>query len=223
MPSSLPATRQPVFWAALAFASGIALGTWAWRPPLWWMAAAAAFLAAAAYFLRPRCAAAVALALGTFACAGAVSFDLEGAAAGPNQLAEFCERVPVTVTGYLMRDGILREGAYGSPQQHIDFQTESVEDEQGRVTRVTGGIRLSLYYRRQDEPAVMGTAAQPNVLHYGERIRFRAALRMPRNYGNPGAMDTRGYLRRQGIDAVSSQHAAEIGRASCRERVSDTV
>jgi len=210
MASSLPATRQPVFWAALAFASGIALGACTWRPPLWWMAAAAAFLAAAAYFLRSRHAAAVALALGAFACAGAVSFDLEGAAAGPNQLVEFCERAPVTVTGHLMRDGMLREGAYGSPQQRIDFQTESVPDEQGRVARVAGGIRLTVYYRESDEATATGSAAHPTVLHYGQRIRFQAPLHLPRNYGNPGAMDTRGYLRRQGIDALASTRALEI-------------
>jgi competence protein ComEC len=209
MPSSLPATRQPCFWAALAFAAGITLGACTWRPPLWWMAAAAAFLGAAAYFLRSRHAAAVALALSAFACAGAVSFDLEGAAAGPNQLAEFCERGPVTVTGYLARDGMLREGAYGSPQQRVDVQTEAVEGERG-ATRVAGGVRLSLYYRQQDGDSAAGSASHPNVLHYGQRIRFSAPLRLPRNYGNPGAMDTRGYLRRQGIDALSSQKAAEI-------------
>ena len=37
-----------------------------------------------------------------------------------------------------------------------------------------------------------------------------APLRRPRNYGNPGAMDMRGYLRRRGIDAVGSMKAAEI-------------
>jgi len=162
----------------------------------------------------------VALALGAFACAGAVSFDLEGAAAGPNQLTEFCERGPVTVTGYLMRDGMLRGGAYGSPQQRIDLQTESVEDERGRVVPVAGGIRLAVYYRERDEPTAAGSAAHPIVLHYGQRIRFQTPLRLPRNYGNPGAMDTRGYLRRQGIDAVSSQKAAEVellaGRSGSR-------
>jgi len=210
MPSRLPATRQPCFWAALAFAAGIMLGASAWRPPLWWMAAAAAFLGAAAYLLGRRHVAAVALALSAFVYAGALAVGLESTGAEPDQLAPFCETGPVTVTGHLLRDGILREGAYGSPQQRIDFETESVADEQGRVTLATGGVRLTVYYRQQDAPAAAGSAAHPTVLHYGQRIRFRAPLRQPRNYGNPGAMDTRGFLRRQGIDAVTSQKAAEV-------------
>lgn len=42
------------------------------------------------------------------------------------------------------------------------------------------------------------------------------------NYGNPGAMDTRGFLRRQGIEAVASQKAAALqlldGRGGSRAR-----
>ena len=200
MPRSLPATRQPVFWAALAFAAGILLGSYAWRPPLWWIAAAAAFLGAAAYFLRRRFAAAVALALGAFMCLGALSAELAGAGGDPNELAAFCERGPVTVTGYLLRDGTLRQGAFGSPQQTIDVEAESALDEQGRVAR--GGIRLTAYYPAANQ--------QPTIFRYGQRIRFRTMLRRPRNYGNPGAMDMRGYLRRRGIDAVGSTKAAEI-------------
>ena len=94
---------------------------------------------------------------------------------------------------------------------------ESVTDEQGRVAHVTGGIRLTIYYRAEDEPADGG--GEPTLFHYGQRIRFRAALRLPRNYGNPGAMDTRGYLRRQGIDALGSARAAEIELLAWPRRV----
>ncbi len=206
MPRSLPATRQPVFWAALAFAAGILLGAYAWRPSLWWTAAAAAFLGAAAYFLGRRLAAAVALALGTLVCVGALSFELEGAAGAPNELAAFCERGPVTVTGYLLRDGTLREGRFGSPQQRIDLAAESAAYEPGRVAPVAGGIRLTIYHAAKDAES----GGPPVVFLYGQRIRLRARLRLPRNYGNPGAMDTRGYLRRQGIDALGSARVAEV-------------
>jgi competence protein ComEC len=206
MPRSLPATRQPVFWAALAFAAGILLATNAWRPSLWWTLAAAAFLGAAAYFLRPRLAAAVALALGALVCVGALSFELAGAAGGPNELAAFCDRGPVTVTGYLTRDGTLREGRFGSPEQRIDLAAESAADEQGRVAPLAGGIRLAIYYATRH--AAVG--ARPVVLLYGQRLRVRARLHAPRNYGNPGAVDMRGYLRRQGIDAVGSARVAEV-------------
>ncbi len=206
MPRSLPATRQPVFWAALAFAAGILLSTYAWRPPLWWTTAAAAFLGGAAYFLGRRFAAAVALALGALVFVGALSFELEGAAGAPNELARLCERGAVTVTGYLLRDGTLREGRFGTPEQRIELEAESAADEQGRVAPVAGGIRLTIYYPAKEADS----GGQPVVFLYGQRIRLRTPLRLPRNYGNPGAVDTRGYLRRQGIDALGSTRVAEV-------------
>jgi len=40
--------------------------------------------------------------------------------------------------------------------------------------------------------------------HYGERIRFSAKVRVPRNFRNPGAFDYRGYLEDHGIAALAS-------------------
>jgi competence protein ComEC len=40
--------RQPLLWAALAFATGIAIGARLWRPAVWWLAAAAIFALASA-------------------------------------------------------------------------------------------------------------------------------------------------------------------------------
>jgi competence protein ComEC len=207
MSRSLPAARQPIFWAALAFSAGILLGTHAWRPPLWWLGAEAAFLGAGAYFLRRRLVPAVVLGLGAFMCAGALSFQAKGAAGHPNELAPFCDVEPVTVTGYLLRDGILREGAFGNPQQSVEMQAESIADEQGHVFPAGGGIRLTIYYPKRGGALAAET---PVILRYGQRIRFRAQLRLPRNYGNPGAMDMRGYLWRRGIGALASANAREI-------------
>ena len=196
--------RQPVFWGALAFAAGIGLGAYAWRPSLWWMAAAAAFLGSAAYFLRQRFVLAVPLALAAFICLGALCFQLHASSERPNELEAFCEHGPVTVTGNLSRDGALREGPFGERQQRLDLAAESATDEQGHSTSVAGGMRLTIYYKEKDY------SAEPLLFEYGQRIRFRTVLHQPRNYGNPGAMDTRGYLRRQGIDALASAPAAEI-------------
>jgi competence protein ComEC len=208
MSRSLPATRQPIFWAALAFAGGILLSVHIWRPPLWWVAAVAVFLGAGAYLVKRRLAPAVALGLGAFACAGALSFGAKGAAGQPNELVAFCDAEPVTVTGYLLRDGILREGVFGSPQQSVELRTDSIADEHGHVVTVSEGIRLTIYYPLK--PGVPISGGAPAMLRYGQRVRFRTSLRLPRNYGNPGAMDTRNYLWRRGIGALGSVNAAEI-------------
>ena len=208
MSRSLPVTRQPIFWAALAFAVGILLGEHAWRPPLWWAGAAVTFLGAGCYFVRRRLKPAVALGLGALVCGGALSFQAKGAAGHPNDLAAFCDSEPVAVTGYLLRDGTLREGAFGSPQQSIELQAESVADQQAHFFSVTGGIRLTIYYPAKRDSGLSGET--PAIFRYGQRVRFRTALRLPRNYGNPGAMDMRAYLWRRGIGALGSASAAEV-------------
>jgi Domain of unknown function (DUF4131) len=43
--------------------------------------------------------------------------------------------------------------------------------------------------------------------HYGERLRFMAKLRAPRNFRNPGAFDYRGYLADHGIAMLASRRA----------------
>ena len=209
MLQSLPWSRQPVFWAGLAFAAGILLGRYAWRPDLWWLLAATAFLAAAGFFLPRRLAVAFALALLASVAMGALCTQLERAAAPPNALAEFCDRGSMIVEGYVVRDGMVRPGAFGSPQQTVEVAAESVAAEDGREIPVTGGIRLAIFYREQDEDAV-DSGGQPTILRYGQRLRFSGRLRLPRSFGNPGAMDTRTYLRRQGIDALASSKAADL-------------
>lgn len=67
------ASRQPLLFAALAFAAGILVGSYTWRPPLWWMAGAVVFLGAAAYFLKTHARAAAALALAALGLLGALN------------------------------------------------------------------------------------------------------------------------------------------------------
>ena len=48
------------------------------------------------------------------------------------------------------------------------------------------------------------------IFHYGERLRFPAKLRPPRNFRNPGAFDYEGYLAEQGIAVLGSTKAASV-------------
>src|SRR5271168_5346705 len=74
------ATRQPMFWAAVAYSSGIVAGVYLWRPVLWWLAAGAAFVAAAAYFAVRRSGLGWLLALAAFFLAGAFHIQARGSA-----------------------------------------------------------------------------------------------------------------------------------------------
>lgn len=55
-----------------------------------------------------------------------------------------------------------------------------------------------------------GTESPLRVYTYGQRLRFNAKLRLPRNYRNPGAMDMAGYLASQGIRLTGSARAGSV-------------
>jgi len=48
------------------------------------------------------------------------------------------------------------------------------------------------------------------VFHYGERLRFAAKLRAPRNFRNPGAFDYRRYLADRGIVMLASTKSTRV-------------
>ena len=48
------------------------------------------------------------------------------------------------------------------------------------------------------------------LFHYGERIRFPAKLKLPRNFHNPGAFDYETYLAENGIAALASAKAEDV-------------
>src|SRR5689334_1570723 len=46
--------RQPLLWAACAFACGIGLARYCWRPAMWWVIAAAVLVASTVALVRLR-------------------------------------------------------------------------------------------------------------------------------------------------------------------------
>ncbi len=117
----------------------------------------------------------------------------------------------VTVTGHVMREGLLRDSPYGGKQESVDIEAEELATAD-HASNAHVGIRLTLFSRESDEAAAGqsgGESALP-VYTYGERLRLPAKLRMPRNYGNPGALDLAGYLASQGIRLTGSARAAQV-------------
>ncbi len=225
--------RQPLFWAAVAFSTGIVAGTYLCRPPLWWFLAAAVFLLGAVRFRGPenwRAPFAWALAMASLVTAGAWAAGVHRHPSLPD-IARFTDGQPVTVTGYVIRDGVVH-GAGTGQRQTLDLQVETLARDNITVP-LSFGVRLSLYgptvgtergsdeatesadqpeeettAEEQKEPRHDRRTSQP--LAYGQRIRVPVKLRRLRNFQNPGAWDFAGYLRQQGIAATGAVAAKKV-------------
>ncbi|MGA7301517.1 MAG: hypothetical protein WBX10_14495, partial [Candidatus Sulfotelmatobacter sp.] len=102
-------TRQPMLWAALAYAVGIIGGTDFSRPASWCIAATAAFLAAALYFLTRRKLLATILVFLTFFLAGVLQIQpRDSSAIRDSNLNPFAYGPPVQITAHVKREGRLR-------------------------------------------------------------------------------------------------------------------
>jgi competence protein ComEC len=219
----------------VAFASGVCVGRYVWRPPSWWLIAAVVFLAAGAYWRSRRPRVARAAALFAFVSAGAFSIEMPRGERPEVWVGDG----DVVVTGFVTSEGNVEEDGPDTVRQRLDLETESVQSDTRQETE-RFGIRLSVYAKRGNStpPGIHppggenselaeidaragGTARslaelEPRnripmrLLRYGERIRFPATLNPPRNYKNPGAFDYAGYLREQGILEVASTKYAAI-------------
>lgn len=208
-----PWSRQPLFLAATAYAAGILLGGPVWRPPMWWLIATLVCATASALLLGRRLRIATGLALAALFFLGALSTAAPPSAhPGAEAIAPFADGREVTVTAHVVRDGILRENPRGA-RQSLDLESESVSFE-GVPTALRAGIRLTIYPAPEDDyDSADDAAPEPSVSPvylYGQRLRFPTRLRLPRNYGNPGALDYRAVLAQQGIAAQASARADRV-------------
>lgn len=210
----LKPTRQPLFWAALAYATGIVAGAYSWRPASWLVTATIAFLAASTYFARRRKWIGIALALGAFFLAGALHIQLRGYVNLPDtNLQPFSDGEQREVTAHVIREGRFRESSPNEVRQSLDVETEEIIAENGKPIPVHSGVRLGLFSARPQEASL--SSAEPNspanrLLRYGERIRLPVRLKLPRNFRNPGAFDYQGYLAANGIAALGSAKAEDV-------------
>ena len=92
------------------------------------------------------------------------------------------------------------------PASHTN---EIAQERNMPCTPVRAGIRVTVYSRDSGEDDDNESGAV-RKFRYGERLRFIARLRAPRNFGNPGAWDYVGYLRDHGIVALGSGRADRV-------------
>ncbi len=204
--------RQPMLWVAVSFASGIAVAHEWWRPPVWWAVAAAVFAASAITLMRRRSRAAFLLALCGVGFAGALSYAGRSSAFANEtrnrDIERFTDGREVTVVGTAVTDGVVRRSGR-DVRERADLEVESITGDDGTVP-VRSGLRINVYSRGEGED---GDPQRDAVsLRYGDRIRFRTRMRPPRNFGNAGAWDYRGYLAEDGILALGSVRADRIER-----------
>ena len=200
-----------MFWATLAFAAGIWIGEYAWRPPAWWLAAITVFFASALFFLRRRPQLARALATAAFTAVGAFAMQCQVNNRYATNSIWLGDGAEVTITAHVIAEGNLEADGHGSERQQIDVAIERVESK-NRARNVNFNVQLNVYAKTApspddaEEPDGADTSApqKMRLLGYGERIRLPATLIAPRNFRNPGAFDYAGYLRAQGIAATAA-------------------
>ena len=198
------APRQPMLWAAVSYSGGILTGIYVWRPPLLWVLGSSCFIFAAAYFALHRSRLGWAIALAALFVVGALHIQVRGGDSRlDTSILPYADRQELQITGHVTRDGRIQPGAIGEVRQTVEGQAEEIRTESGQEIPVHSGIRVGIY-------APSGTAM--SAFCYGERIRFSAKLRRPRNFRNPGSFDYEGYLADRGIAALGSAKLENVER-----------
>ena len=129
------------------------------------------------------------------------------------------KHLPLFITLIFFPTGLLLSGGYSdlgaSPGNVANFADGSKRVVQGTVLRSekrAGGKRLTVRseyiadknvpYRTKGNILLTVAGGDLNITP-GDRIRFMAKLRKPRNFGNPGGFDYETYLRDRGIYATA--------------------
>ena len=147
------------------------------------------------------------------AAAGALSYGARSteyaSQTSAGAIASFTDGRQHVITAHVVRDGMLR-GERG--RQTVDVETEEIAaaDGTGSTERVIAGVRLGIYAREERVEEEDAAGGGPRVYRYGERVRFVGKLREPRNFGNPGQWDYRGYLADNGIIALGTARADRV-------------
>lgn len=205
-----------MLWAAVSYSAGIVAGVYAWRPTLWWVVAGLSFTCFAAYFSRRRAIFGWTLALSVFFLAGALHIQVRnGSERLDADIRPYADRQELQIVGHVIRDGRVQQAGMGEARQSVDIESDEIRTDDGEAVPVHSGIRLSIYSPRskdaaaEDEPALTAVYNGP-VLHYGNRVRLTAKLKLPRNFRNPGAFDYEGYLADHDIAALGSARSADV-------------
>lgn len=174
--------------------------------------AAASSLAIAAFllFFNRRASALIAVSVAWIAL-GALSAAVSESRARPNLVPALAASHQPDLNNPLRWRGCLRSDPMRLPYGwRFEIDLESLELRSG-IMPVAGGLRATFY---QPVPALR------EPLRAGDEVEFIARAEIPRNYGDPGAVDYRAQLARQGIDATASLRSLALIHATGHSRKS---
>ncbi len=153
---------------------------------------------------------ACALGVGAVFASGAVCLQLRNASPQTDSaILELADGREVTLTAHVVEEGYRRSAGFGGSRLSLDLGTEQVLAD-GRRYELVSGIRLSVYSKKLSEYPDQPEQSSVRDFHYGQRLRFTGKLSPPRNFGNPGAFDYRGYLADHGIEVLGSTRESEV-------------
>jgi competence protein ComEC len=202
-PSSL-VTRQPLLWAAFAYAAGTTLSAYIWHPATGWVAIAV-LLASATFSLRGRPRGAQILAFGALMALAILAAQLRLPLTAPYDFPSDAA-TEVIVSSHVTAEGEVLPTPNGGVHPTLEVETEEVSFE-GESKQIAAGLRLNLFVPKKE-------SGELPAFHYGDRMRFSSKLNPPRNYHNPGAFDFAGYMAAKGLVASASVRADKVERLS---------
>lgn len=199
------AERQPLFWAAMAFALGILVETYLIQPRLSYLPTirfgiAIAAMIVIAYFARHTAMISRAAGLCAVLIAAMLIVGLRSNADPGAVILPYANRQVVMVVGRVVREGDWEADGPTEARQLIDLETEEVIVD-GEAHAIKSGVRLAVY-----------SEAETNVppFQYGQRLQFSTKLSPPHNFRDPGVFDYKEYLAENGIEVLGSTKLAEL-------------
>jgi len=92
-------------------------------------------------------------------------------------------------------------------KQTVTLVCQTIESKDGITKEVTGKINLNVY------------RSPGNILLYGDIVRFKSAIKSPRNFNNPGAFDYEKFLKLKGVYGTAYTDAKKIIVLSQKESI----
>lgn len=182
----------PLYISTIALVAGDALGNAGFSVPIGLAIALA--LAAAAAFLASRPAIGIAIAFAAITAAATIRVHrLLTPLGGPATLYRFADDAPVTIDGLIVREPEAVEGG----RTYLYVRVERAGENAATLAHAVGIVRVTI---RSEEH-----------LTVGDEVRVTSRIRFPRNDGDQGEFDYRGWLLRNRITATLFADYAKKG------------